>query len=205
MLTAWTGKRNRSRLVGGSVNLIGKRSAFDYGAVADGRMRGSRVNVDFDLPELSADWQPVYHRAAKRTTRVDRNQARQAYEKERTVALVSSGGMQGKLFLTLFAVILVLIGTVLSADARDIREASARINSIERRIADVDRQREALREQYEQKAASVDVGYAAVDLGMISSKGVSMVMLYAPDNAMMAPNSTKTASSMRNANTGTAP
>ncbi len=194
MLNAWAGNRKRSRLVSDALRRFGKKETLDYGAVADANLRGSRMNVSFDLPDLTADWTPVYHVAERRTTRVDRSQARAAYEKERTVALVGRGGMQGRLFLILTACILTLIFIVVGANAGDIRAASRRIKSIESRIADVDRQCDALREQYDAKAASVDVGYRAVDLGMISSKGVSMVMLYAPDDAVMTPSSANSAS-----------
>ena len=188
MMTVQRTLRRRSRLVGVSGSGVSRRvGGFSYGQVAEQNLRGERISFGIDLPDMSPDMKPIYYAPERRTERQDRLMARRAWEKEREVPCVSRSGLRGSVAVALCGLLLFVFLVAWANDRGTVRATARRVRTLETRIAAVENKCAELQEQYDLAAAGLDVGYRAVDLGLISAKGVPMIQLYAPENAWTKP------------------
>lgn len=156
-----------------------------YGYVESSHLNRQRMSVRGELPEVADDMQPVYRRTAYRTTRQDRLAMERAEENRRVASAMDIDGVRASIALAVAAVLLVVLLICWTTNTGRLTAVQNRIDQLSSRIAAMDIEYNEGKAAYEQKVASVDVGYAAVSQGLISSVDAQSVKLYVPADAVI--------------------
>lgn len=182
--------RRRSRYHGERRKVAGlfTTDRIDYGRKAARGVYESQFSVHVELPDLDASGRPIYSQEVRRTGRRDRRSAERAREAQIAEPPVDrKRGIRADVALVVLAVMLATLGTAWLIDRSSMSATSKKISELQARIVRTQDLITDKEEEYSAAAASVDVGYAAIDLGMISTKGSSKIYLYAPEEAVMGP------------------
>ena len=161
---------------------------YSYGKVADKNLRGERMTCSAYVPEMLDDGvyyyaNPIPDQPARpRRRRSERHAAVGSHDTGR-IRLVSRDGIQGTLACTLLAVMICTLGIAGLVGRSQVIEAGKRVSDMQSRIESVTRRNEELETELALCAAEVNVSYKAVQMGMISAKGVNVIYLTAPEDA----------------------
>lgn len=154
-----------------------KRQGMDYGNVIDSAMDSARMVTSVPLPEMRGDMTVLYPQRNERRRRMDRYEEAPARV---TYGAVSNQGMNGlAALLTLLGVALVSLCFWLP-HYHAANEAAGRVMQVQSSIEETTLERERLAAELEEKTQDRNVGYEAVGIGMISSKGVEVKYLTVP-------------------------
>ena len=184
-------KRGASRMV---YSPMGRFGGYGRESVPDPAGRQGAMSFGIELPQLAPDMSPIYREIPRRETRSSRMADERRRIAEREAPLYCRDGVRASAALMAVVVLALVLTLAWSVDRREYRAAHRRCVQLEARIDDVDRRFVSLQQEYETRAANIDIGYEAVDLGMISSKGAVKIPLYTPENAQITRASTDTAS-----------
>lgn len=166
---------------------------YDYGKVANKNLRGERMTCSAYVPMMQDD-QGAYmplgsvpdQPARPRRRRADRRPVVSSRDTGR-IRAVSRDGMRGTAALMALMMLVCVLGAACLVDYSQVLEAGKRVSRIQDRIDAISLRNEELETELALSAAEVNVSYEAVQLGMISARGVSVIYLTAPENANMIP------------------
>lgn len=165
---------------------IQRPAASRFGYVQDNSVRRERMTLQADLPGRGGNMRPE----AMAAPRVRRTEL-QAQEEERirreAVPMFSRQGVRASTAMVLLVVVSLTLLALWSGNRSQVRAAQARISLIERRITSVTQDCFTVEERCREAAAKIDVGYQAVNQGMISAKGARKVYLTIPSNVISTP------------------
>lgn len=163
----------------------------DYGKVSVRNIRAERMTGS--VPQLFMDedtgMPPVYGPGTmgasprRRVQRSDRYRPAVGSHDTGRVRAISRDGIKGTTACVLLVCVLFSLGVACLVDRSHVIEAAKRVSTMESRIEELNRVNEELETQLAASASEVNVGYEAVQLGMISAKGVDVIYLSAPDAA----------------------
>ncbi|MGN0779921.1 MAG: hypothetical protein ACI4MJ_12270 [Aristaeellaceae bacterium] len=163
---------------------------YAYGRVADRNLRGERMTCSAYLPELrgedgyrstsSIPQQP----SAPRRRRVDRREAVGRHDTGR-IRIFSRDGVKGSAACVMLMVLFCTLGLICLVGRSRVLDVNNHVQSMANQIEATVLHNEELETQLAVSAAEVNVSYKAVQQGMISSKGVNVIYLTAPENADM--------------------
>lgn len=159
-----------------------------YGKVADKNLRGERMTCSAYLPMMQDDGAYCYSNpipdqpARPRRRRADRHAAVGRYDTAR-IRLVSRDGVKGTAACVMLAVLFVTLGVCSLVGRSQVLETTQRVSDMQARIASVTQRNEELETELAVSAAEVNISYQAVQMGMISAKGVNVIYLTAPEDA----------------------
>ena len=163
---------------------------YSYGKVAGRNLRGERMTCSAYLPELRGDEgygyaNPIPDQPARpRRRRAERHSAIGRNDTAR-IRMISRDGVKGSVACVMLAALFCALGLMCLVGRSQVLDTAKRVNDMQSRIESVTRRNEELETQLAMSAAEVNVSYQAVQMGMISSKGVNVIYLTAPENADM--------------------
>lgn len=161
---------------------------YSYGKVADKNLRGERMTCSAYVPQMQEDGvyyyaNPIPDQPARpRRRRAERRNAISSHDTGR-IRLVSRDGVKGTLACVILAALVCVLGVVSLVGRSQVIEAGKRVSTVQARIDAVTLRNEELETELAMSAAEVNVSYQAVQMGMISAKGVNVIYLTAPENA----------------------
>ncbi|MBP3637860.1 MAG: hypothetical protein J6K13_09940 [Clostridia bacterium] len=171
----------------------------DYGKVSARNIRSERMTSSVQLPFMEeasiydANTMGVERRRQRRSDKY--HPAVGNYDTGR-VFPVSRDGISGPAACLALVCIIVILGVACLVDRSHVIEVSKQVSAMESRIEEIGLVNEGLETQLAVSASEVNVGYEAVQMGMISAKGVDVIYLSAPESAYMTwPNATATLTS----------
>lgn len=162
--------------------------AHRYGKMTELNRRGERMTCSAYVPEMLDDGvyyyaNPIPDQPARpRRRRSERRNAVSSRDTGR-IRLVSRDGMKGTLACVVMAALVCTLGIACLVGRSQVIEAGKRVNNVQARIDAVTLRNEELETELAVSAAEVNVSYQAVQMGMISAKGVNVIYLTAPENA----------------------
>lgn len=160
----------------------------DYGKVAARNIRSERMTSSVSLPFMEdatvydANTMGVERRRVRRSDKY--HPAIGSHDTGR-IRPVSRDGLSGAAACVALVCLISLLGVACLVDRSNVIETSKRISSMESRIEEITLINEGMETQLAVSASEVNVGYEAVQLGMISAKGVDVIYLSAPESANM--------------------
>ena len=161
---------------------------YSYGKVADKNLRGERMTCSAYVPQMQDDGvyyyaNPIPDQPARPRRR--RSERRNAVGRQDTgrIRLISRDGMKGTAACVMLAVLVCTLGIASLVGRSQVIEAGKRVSDMQSRIEAVTRRNEELETELAVSAAEVNVSYQAVQMGMISAKGVKVIYLTAPEDA----------------------
>lgn len=166
----------------------------DYGKVVARNIRSERMTSSVDLPFMEDA--SIYD---AKTMGVERRRTRRSDKYHPAIGShdtgrnrpVSRDGLSGTAACVALVCLISLLGIACLVNRSNVIETSKRISTLESRISEITLVNEGLETQLAVSASEVNVGYEAVQLGMISAKGVDVIYLSAPEAANMSnPNTT---------------
>ena len=161
---------------------------YSYGKVADKNLRGERMTCSAYVPQLQDEGvyyyaNPIPDQPARpRRRRSERHSAVGSHDTGR-IRLIGREGVKGTLACVMLAVLICTLGIAGLVGRSQVIEAGKRVNDMQSRIEAVNRRNEELETELALSAAEVNVSYQAVQMGMISAKGVNVIYLTAPEEA----------------------
>lgn len=163
----------------------------DYGKVSARNIRAERMTSSVSLPFMDEDpcTPPAYGAGTmgvsprRRVQRSDRYQPAVGSHDTGCVPAISRDGVSGSMACVLLVCLIFSLGVAYLVGRSQVIEAGKRVSSMESRIEDITQMNEELETQLAASASEVNVGYEAVQLGMISARGVDVIYLNAPDDA----------------------
>lgn len=166
---------------------------YNYGKVAYQNLRGERMTCSAYVPIMEDD-QGAYtplgsvpdQPARPRRRRAERHPAVSSRDTSR-IRAVSRDGVRGTAALMALMLLTCALGAACLVDYSQVLEAGKRVSRIQDRIDAISLRNEELEMELAMSAAEVNVSYQAVQLGMISARGVNVIYLTAPENANMIP------------------
>lgn len=178
------------------VRLLKRKSHFvwdgnkphGYAKVADRNLRGERMTCSAYVPQMLDDGvyyyaNPIPDQPARpRRRRSERRNAISSRDTGR-IRLVSRDGVKGTLACVIMAALVCTLGIACLVGRSQVIEAGKRVNNVQARIDAVSLRNEELETELAVSAAEVNVSYEAVQMGMISAKGVNVIYLTVPENA----------------------
>lgn len=176
--------RRRARLSGEERKLMGVFPVqhFDFGAQASRNLYGDGIRLKYDLPDLDAHGVACYNVPLEHSTRRERLMQRRAEENVRP-----EGGLHAATAALALLTVAVLLGGVWLVNRAAMTASGKHVSALQVSIDDIRSELTDLEEEYTTAAAGVDVGYEAVSLGMISTKGSARIYLHAPEDAVLGP------------------
>lgn len=156
-------------------------------------MSGERMKSSVASPVIGADMRPTYV-VNERNTRVNQlNEHRRA--QEAAVRESWSGeGIRATFAYGVMIVLAVVFGLILLAGRYEVIRVEIQNSKILARVNETQRKCAVLQTQIEETESNLFVGYAAVDLGLVSDNGVEKMKLTAPTDAIVLPQSSHNAS-----------
>lgn len=163
----------------------------DYGKVSVRNIRSERMTSSVSLPFM--DDAPTSSIYDANTMGVERRRQRRSDKYHPAVGShdtgrirpVSRDGLSGPAACVALVCLIAVLGIACLVDRSHVIEASKHISDMESRIEEIGLINEGLETQLAVSASEVNVGYEAVQLGMISAKGVDVIYLSAPESANM--------------------
>lgn len=158
----------------------------DYGKVATRNLRSQRMTSSVELPFMDAEaiydasTMGVSHRRSRRSDKYHPPVG--AYDTGRAPAVGREGLTASAACLTLVC-LFSLLGIIFLVGRSNVIEAGKKADDIQRRIDEVILVNEGLETQLALTASEINVGYEAVQMGMISAKGVDVIYLNGPEAA----------------------
>ncbi|MBQ7865350.1 MAG: hypothetical protein IJ350_03195 [Clostridia bacterium] len=160
----------------------------DYGKVAARNIRSERMTSSVELPFMEdtsvfdANTMGVERRRNRRSDRhheaVGRNDTGRA-------PAVGHEGMSGTAACVALVCLIAVLGVTFLVGRSNVIEAGKKANELQQRIEEISLMNEGIETQLAVSASEVNVGYEAVQMGMISAKGVDVIYLNAPEAANM--------------------
>lgn len=163
----------------------------DWGRVSARNIRAERMTSSVPLPFMDDQGaQSVYDArtmgvSRSRTRRTDRYRPAVGSQDTGRIPPFSRDGISGVTACVVLVALAFTLGTACLVNRSHVIETSKRVQTMERRIEEINLANEELETELAARAASVNVGYEAAQMGMISSKGVNVVYLSAPEAANM--------------------
>lgn len=158
----------------------------DYGKAAPRVLRGERMTSSVELPFMDAEHvfdASTMGTAPRRCRRSDKyHPAVSNYETGRA-PVVGHEGMSGSAACATLVGLIAVLGIVFLVGRSNVIEVGKKANDLQRRIEEITLVNEGLETQLAVTASEVNVGYEAVQLGMISAKGVDVIYLNGPTGA----------------------
>lgn len=157
----------------------------DYGKAAPRVLRGERMTSSVELPFMDAEhvFDVSTMGVTPRRRRSDKYRpAVSNYETGRAPA-VGNEGMSGSAACAALVSLITVLGIVFLVGRSNVIEAGKKANELQRRIEEMTLINEGLETQLAMTASEVNVGYEAVQLGMISAKGVDVIYISGPEQA----------------------
>lgn len=159
----------------------------DYGKVAPRALRGERMTSSVELPFMDAesvfDASTMGATARQRNRRSDRYRPAIGTHDTGRAPAVGHEGMSGPAACAALVCLISVLGIACLVGRSGVIEAGKKADDLQRRIEEVSLTNEGLETQLAITASEVNVGYEAVQLGMISAKGVDVIYLTGPDGA----------------------
>ncbi len=160
----------------------------NYGKVSPQAKRGERLSSSVDLPFMDAE--SVYDASTmgtgrQRVRRSDKYRPAIGTHDTGRVPAVGHEGMSGPAACAALMCLIAVLGIACLVGRSGVIEAGKKANDLQKRIEDVTLSNEGLETQLAISASEVNVGYEAVQLGMISAKGVDIIYLSGPDDAVL--------------------
>jgi len=174
----------------------------DYGKVVTRNIRAERMTSSVSLPFMedaygasvySADTMGVSRR---KTRRSDKYQPAVSSHDTGRIPAVGREGLSGAAACVAIVTLICVLGVACLVDRSHVIEAAKRVSILESRIEEMNRTNAELETEVAMTASGLNVGYEAVQMGMISAKGVDVIYLSAPEAANM------TIANVNNAMTG---
>lgn len=162
--------------------------AGDYGKVSARNIRSERMTSSVSLPFMEDD--AIYDANTmgverRRNRRSDKYHPAVGTHDTGRIPPVSRDGLSGPAACVALVCLISLLGIACLVDRSNVIEAGKRVSTMETRIEEMGLINEGLETQLAVSASEVNVGYEAVQLGMISAKGVDVIYLSAPEAANM--------------------
>ncbi|MBQ8312472.1 MAG: hypothetical protein IJX84_04625 [Clostridia bacterium] len=160
----------------------------DYGKVAARNIRSERMTSSVELPFMEdasvfdANTMGVERRRNRRSDR--HHEAVGRHDTGRAPA-VGHEGMSGTAACVALVCLIAVLGVTFLVGRSNVIEAGKKANELQQRIEEIGLMNEGLETQLAVSASEVNVGYEAVQMGMISAKGVDVIYLNAPEAANM--------------------
>ncbi len=148
---------------------------------------GARVSMSVSLPQIDAAMRPIYQEDTRHSARASRLQARQRQEIATRAKNVEAAGAKGLWVMIGAAVLCVLLLCLWLPGRLQVAEANARVRRLRSQITEAEAECEALTAEYEALVEDQNLGLQAVEIGMISSKGVAPIELRVPEGAVLEP------------------
>ena len=163
----------------------------DYGKVSVRNIRAERMTSSVDLPFMDDEPDQMVYDA--KTMGVERRHTRRSDKYHPAVGThdtgripsVSRDGLSGMAACVVLVMLISVLGIAWLVDRSNVIEAGKYTAELESRIEEITGINEGLENQLAHSASEVNIGYEAVQLGMISARGVDVIYLNAPEAANM--------------------
>lgn len=151
-------------------------------------LRCERMTSSVDLPFMDAEH--IYDAstmgtARHRKRRSDKYRPAVGAHDTGRVPAVGHEGMSCPAACAALACLIAVLGVACLVGRSQVIEVGKKANELQKRIEDVTLSNESLETQLAISASEVNVGYEAVQMGMISAKGVDVIYLTGPDDAIL--------------------
>lgn len=183
--------KRKARFVSGGV------MPGDYGRVAARNIRAERMTSSVELPFM--DDMPSASVYDARTMGVEKKRRQRRSEiyhpavgthDTGRIRAVSRDGVNGITACVALVCLFCLLGVACLVDRSNVVEAGKRVAAMEASIEEIELVNEGLGQKLADSSSEIVVGYEAVQLGMIHSRGVDVIYLNAPESAVLTmPNS----------------
>ena len=160
---------------------------FHYHA-ARSRVGVERMRSSIASPVIGADMRPVYE-TNEHNTRMNQLEQKRKAQKVSVKSTWTREGIRATLAYGIIILLAVVFGCVLLAGRYEVLRVENQNRKILSRVDDTQRKCVKLQEQIEETESNLFVGYAAVDLGLVSDNGVEKMVLTAPADAIVLPQS----------------
>lgn len=156
----------------------------DYGKVAARNIRSERMTSSVELPFMNAEG--IYD---ANTMGVERRRSRRSDKYHNAVGRYDTGrapavgheGMSGPAACAALVCLIAVLGVIFLVGRSNVIEVGKKANELQQRIEEIGLINEGLETQLAVRASEVNVGYEAVQMGMISAKGVDVIYLSGPE------------------------
>lgn len=174
--------KRRARYVGEGIK------PGSYGKVSARNIRSERMTSSVELPFMDGD--AIYDASTmgvqrRRSRRTDRYVPAVGKHDTGRVPPVGREGLSGPAACVALVCLIAVLGTICLVGRSNVIEAGKKAASLESRIEEIGLKNESLEKELALSASEVNVGYEAVQMGMISAKGVDVIYLRAPEAANM--------------------
>ena len=161
----------------------------DYGYVEASHLNRDRMSFQVQMPGMSADMRTVVRPVEDRRRRSRRDQLEQELRetREREARLISHDGVRASLAVLAVVMLAALLLLYWTVDGAALRAVQRRIDRLDYRMSELNRTYEENQQLLDQKVAGLDVGYAAVSQGLISSKGTRPIEIETPAAELFTP------------------
>lgn len=160
----------------------------NYAKPAPRALRCERMTSSVDLPFMEPESifdASTMGTARQHARRSDRYRPAVSTHDTGRVPAVGHEGMSGPAACAALMCLIAVLGIACLVGRSGVIEAGKKANDLQKRIEDVTLSNESLETQLAISASEVNVGYEAVQLGMISAKGVDVIYLSGPDDAVL--------------------
>lgn len=162
----------------------------DYGKVAARNIRAERMTSSVSVPFMEDPCGAVY---SADTMGVERRKVRRSDKYKPAIGTHDMGripavgreGLSGPAACVVIVSLICILGVACLVDRSHVIEAAKRVSILESRIEEMNRTNADLETEVAVTASGLNVGYEAVQMGMISAKGVDVIYLNAPERANM--------------------
>lgn len=152
-----------------------------------------RMKSSIASPTIGPDMRATYERH-ERNTRTENLQNRRRVQRAAVRERWTNTGIRATIAYGVILALVVCLGSVFLAGRAEVFRVEMQNSKIQSRVADTMRKCETLRKSIDDAEAGLFVGYAAVDLGLVSDNGVEKMVLTAPADAIVLPQSKQTGS-----------
>ncbi len=173
-----------------------KRTVYAGGRIQYSAQAGTsreRMRSSIASPSVSGDMRWTYQQNEHKTRTQQRNNSRMA-QKAAVRRHWTEEGLRATIAYTVIVLLLVAFVSILAVGRAQIIKVEIQNRKILSRVNETQNKCMKLREDIDAAEASLFVGYAAVDLGLVSDNGVEKMMLKAPADAIVLPQSRQTGS-----------
>ena len=152
-----------------------------------------RMKSSIASPTIGPDMRATYE-SHERNTRTENLQKRRRVQRAAVRERWTNTGIRATIAYGVILALVVCLGSVFLAGRAEVFRVEMQNSKIQSRVADTMRKCETLRKSIDDAEAGLFVGCAAVDLGLVSDNGVEKMVLTAPADAIVLPQSRQTGS-----------